>query len=380
MAPRSFLPDDITSLPAFVAASATTSARTFITACRTVRFSDPAARVATSAVLAAVIATMIAYAMHLDDPWWATASGYMATQRTAPASVQRAMHRIAGTVAGAVIAVVAVDWVAYDLVACTLLIFTVCTISIIGNNVSRYAYSWMLVGLTCLMVLLASLGSPAIAPTTAIFRVLEIVIGSVTAALVALVVEPFPALPTPVALGWSGLLGPKLYITLHAIRWSIAIALLPLIWRYFEVTDLTQMAITVVVVLAIPVTADPADTHRQVLTKGLQRLMGCVVGGVAALLMLGLGFDSMLPWLLALAVPLWLCSYIQNGTHSATYIGTQAGFVLIVTMIQGEGPPLTMTPAFSRLVGIFFGLLVVLVVVLVTHPPASNAPAAAPGR
>jgi uncharacterized membrane protein YccC len=139
---------------------------------------------------------------------------------------------------------------------------------------------------------------------------------------------------------------------------------------------MTQMAVTVVVVLSAPAAADPRDTHRQILTKGMQRLLGCLIGGVAGLLLLGFGFDTMLPWLLALAVPVWFCAYVQNGNHAATYVGTQAGFVIIVTWIQGAGPPLSITPGLSRLVGIFCGLLILMLVVLVTHPP-SPTPAAA---
>src|SRR5215217_5017813 len=57
------------------------------------------------------------------------------------------------------------------------------------------------------------------------------------------------------------------------------------------------------------------------------------------------------------------------GRDPATYVGTQAGIVLIMTMVQGNGPPLTLAPGVERFVGIFFGLLIVMLVVLVTHPP-----------
>jgi uncharacterized membrane protein YccC len=360
---------DITDAASFTVDTVASSLRTFVAACTDVRLDDPAARIATSAVSAAVIATLIACVMNLDDPWWATISGYMATQRTGPASVQRALLRILGTIAGATVAVVTVDWVAYDIPACCLLIFAVCTISSIGNNVSRYGYSWLLAGITYVLITLISLSDPNLASQVAIIRALEIIIGSTVAAVVAIVLNPAPSVPPVEPPNWSGLLGPKLYITTYSMRWSVAVTLLPLIWRYFEVTDMTQMAVTVANVMSTPATADPGETHRQVLTKGLQRLLGCLIGGTFGLLLLGLGFNALLPWLLALAVPLWLCSYVQNGSHSATYVGAQAGIVLIVMMVQGNGPPLTLAPGVERFVGIFFGLLIVMLVVLVTHPP-----------
>ena len=140
---------------------------------------------------------------------------------------------------------------------------------------------------------------------------------------------------------------------------------------------MTQMAITVVMVMSTPATPEPSETHKAVVIKGLQRLLGCLIGGTVRLLLLGFGFNSMIPWLLALAVPLWLCCYIQNGSHSATYVGTQAGFVLILTMVQGNGPPQTLTPGIERFAGIFFALLIVMLVVLLTVPPAIKQPAAA---
>ena len=185
---------------AFIADTVTSSLRTFAAAARDVRLDDPAARTATAAVSAAVIATLIVTAMHLDDPWWATVSGYMATQGNAAASVRKALLRITGTIVGAYVAVTFVDWVAYDVPACTLLIFTVCTVSIIGNNVSEYVYSWLLVGLTYVLVTLLSLDNPATAPNTAIIRVLEVVIGSTVAATVSYILNPASAAPPPPAL------------------------------------------------------------------------------------------------------------------------------------------------------------------------------------
>src|SRR4051812_19888061 len=126
--------------------------------------------------------------------------------------VQRALLRILGTIAGATLAVVTVDWVAYDIPACCLLIFAVCTISSIGNNVSRYGYSWLLAGITYVLITLSSLGDPNLASQVAIIRALEIIIGSTVAAVVAIVLNPAPSVPPVEPPDWSALLGPKLYI------------------------------------------------------------------------------------------------------------------------------------------------------------------------
>jgi len=353
-----------------------TSVRAFIQACTSISLHDPIARVATSSMIAVVTAVTIANAMHLDDPWWAAISGYVAMQRTAPASLQRGLLRVVGTVVGATLGIVALRWVAYDMFACCLVIFAVATISIIGFNVSRYGYAWLLIVVTFGLVALPSLDAPGAAPHIALDRLLEVIVGSGTAVIVAQVLEPSPTMAAPAALGWSGLFGRKLYVTLHAMRWSLAVAILPLLWRLFDLSTMSQSAITLVAVLATPIATDLHDTNRQLVVKGVQRLLGCAIGGSVGLGLIGLGIDSVELWLVSLAVPVWLCAYVQNGTHSATYVGAQAGFVLIVTLIQGHGPPTSLEPGVDRLVGIFCGLFVLMMVVLITSPPSSVRPTA----
>jgi uncharacterized membrane protein YccC len=372
---RTAVLQEVAGTASLIGETLVSSPRTLIKASVDVSFNDPIARVATASMIAVVSAVTIANAMHLDDPWWAAISGYVSMQRTAPASLQRALLRVVGTIVGAALGLFALRWVAYDMFACCLVIFAVATISIIGSNVSRYAYAWLLIIVTFGLVALPSLDAPAGAPALAVNRFLEVIVGSGTGVLVAMLLEPSPTMAAPVALGWSGLFGRKLYVTLHSMRWALAIALLPLLWRIFNLTGMSQSAVTLVAILATPVATDLHDTNRQLLVKGVQRLLGCAIGGVVGLALIGLGIDSLLPWLVSLAVPVWFCAYIQNGTHSATYVGAQAGFVLIVTLIQGHGPPISMTPGIDRLVGIFCGLFVLMMVVLVTSPPSSIRPA-----
>ena len=50
------------------------------------------------------------------------------------------------------------------------------------------------------------------------------------------------------------------------------------------------------------------------------------------------------------------------------YIGTQAIFVLIMTMVQGWSPPTSILPGVDRLVGILGGLAILMTVSLVMVP------------
>jgi uncharacterized membrane protein YccC len=107
------------------------------------------------------------------------------------------------------------------------------------------------------------------------------------------------------------------------------------------------MAITLSAVLTTPATAE-IDEHRQIIDRGLQRLLGCLMGGLLTLAVLGLGFGSLLQWLIALATGVWLFANVQHGSHDAAYAGTRASVVFMMTLAQGAGPP---TASFAESMG-----------------------------
>jgi hypothetical protein len=60
------------------------------------------------------------------------------------------------------------------------------------------------------------------------------------------------------------------------------------------------------------------------------------------------------------------------GPHGVGYVGTQAAFVFIVTLIQGAGPPTSIMPGVDRFAGIVGGLGILLIVSLVLWPGDSE--------
>ncbi len=170
---------------------------------------------------------------------------------------------------------------------------------------------------------------------------------------------------------------------MHAIRSGVTVALLPVVWSAFDLPGASQMAITLVAVLATPVMTDLHATHRRVIERGLHRLLGCLLGGLLALALLGLSFSIVLSWMSALACGVWLFAYLQHGTHDATYVGTQAGVVFIITLVQGSGPPESILPGIDRFAGVSLGLLILfLAIFLIGSPAAASglAPTAGPRR
>jgi hypothetical protein len=70
-------------------------------------------------------------------------------------------------------------------------------------------------------------------------------------------------------------------------------------------------------------------------------------------------------WLLLLMLGTWLSSQIQSGSTGIGYVGTQAEIAFLLSMIQGQGPPLSPTPGLDRFAGIMAGLSLLLVITMV---------------
>jgi uncharacterized membrane protein YccC len=325
--------------------------------------------------LAVALATTVALAARVDAVWWAAISAFVTTRATGPAAVQRGGLRIAGTAAGAVLAVLLSPWLVNDVVALSLVLLAVSVWGVAGFLVSRHGYAWLLGAVTADMVLLAALSDPLSALTVACNRTAEVTIGTVAAILVGLVLAPdTQAAPPPsVAPGWSDLLGAQWPAMQHALRTGATVMLVPLVWNWLELPELSQTAITVAAVMAVPALSNDAATDQQkVAERAMHRLLGCLLGGIAGLACLALSVENFLPWLLMLTAGVWVGAHVQGSQRGIGYIGTQAAVVFIVTLVQDWGPPASIFPGVERLAGITGGLLILLVVSLLTAP--SRAP------
>jgi hypothetical protein len=93
--------------------------------------------------------------------------------------------------------------------------------------------------------------------------------------------------------------------------------------------------------------------------------------------------------------PYWRCRYwpttpptilraspqrLRTDSTGAGYIGTQAGVVYIPTLVQGEGPPLSILPGIDRFVGNTLGIVTLPVITALLRPPSAPAAAEAQGR
>lgn len=134
--------------------------------------------------------------------------------------------------------------------------------------------------------------------------------------------------------------------------------------------------------MSIPTTAILESNSRAIVQRAAHRIIGCLLGALVGLACLAVVGTDFLLWLLLLVVGIWLCSQVQTGTTGVSYVGTQAMFAFLMSMVQGQGPPLSISPGFERLVGVMGGLSILFVITLILSliplPLPSTAPATAP--
>ena len=141
--------------------------------------------------------------------------------------------------------------------------------------------------------------------------------------------------------------------------------LMPALAEWIAPVSPVTVGVTVVMVMSIPTTAILHSDASAVVERSLHRLIGCLLGALVGLVALAFIADDFLLWIALIPPGIWLCSQIQTGSTGVSYIGTQAMFAYLMSMLQGQGPPNTIAPGFNRLVGVTGGLSILFVVTLI---------------
>ena len=331
---------------------------------------DPArTRQGIVAACSVMLATTLALALQLQSPWWAAISGFMSLMSTGAGSLRRGMLRMTGTIAGAVLAFVMARWLPYDPVALYLCLAATTMLGVIAMQVSPHGLAWLFLSITFSLVLLSSLNDPQQAFELGCYRTLEVAVGVGSAIIVANLLQDWHADPPPVMPGWRHLLGAQWPVVLHAVRSAISVVAVMMIWIMIDLPQVTEMAITVAIVMAAPIAAGGGlATRHAVAVRSIHRVIGCLIGGLIALGCLALDVTAFPWWLAMIGAAVWVGMHVQSGPHGVGYVGTQAAFVFIVTLIQGAAPPASIMPGIDRFAGITGGLAILLIVSLLLWP------------
>jgi uncharacterized membrane protein YccC len=313
----------------------------------------PRTRAALRTAIASVASMLVAQWLELDDPWWAAITGFVLIQRDAGATFLRSIDRAAGTIVGAVIGYLTAGTI-QDHLTFQVLVASCAAFSIYGQERAEHGYAVLLVGVTVILILFGSLAEPGQALNLSVYRTLEILVGIAVTCFVDYGLAA-PAAPGPAAAAKPGIwsLPVDRDLLVAAITGGIAIALIPLVWESLERPGLAQTPITAFIILT--------SLRQEPFWKALTRLSGCILGGAYGLVMMHFIGDSFLPWLTALFIGIFVCGHIFRGGGDIAYVGMQAGFPMIMAMVQGSAATENILPAVDRVVGVVGGVLVVSV-------------------
>jgi uncharacterized membrane protein YccC len=362
---------------------------------RSLDWRGPRGLEAAEAAASVTLAVLGALAVHSGEPWWAGITAFMVTRAAPSVALSRGLMRIAGSLVGAVAALIVLRLFVYQSLPFCLSLFALSCIGSFGFVCSRFGYAWVVGTVTACLVMLMSLDQPQGAFNTAVDRVAEVMIGTV-ASLIVCGLSPTPASaaaptaglldPPPLAF-WRRRYGDELRrwlpanrpMLVHACRGGLTVMLMPALANWLAPVSPVTMGITVVAIMSIPPTAILAPDSPVIIQRSVHRLIGCVLGALTGLACLAFVGSDFLLWIVLIPCGIWLCSQIQTGTTGLSYIGTQAALAYLMSLVQGQGPPATISPGFTRLVGVMGGLSILLIVTLILSliplSPLSPAPA-----
>jgi uncharacterized membrane protein YccC len=165
---------------------------------------------------------------------------------------------------------------------------------------------------------------------------------------------------------------------MHATRGGLTVMLLPALATWLAPVQPVTMGVTAVIVMAVPTTAILEADTRLIIQRATHRVIGCLIGALIGLACLAVVGSDFVLWIVLLLTGTWLCSQIQTGNAGVSYVGTQAMFAFVMSLVQGQSPPETISPGFERLVGVIGGLAILFVITLILSLIPLPQPATAP--
>jgi uncharacterized membrane protein YccC len=310
--------------------------------------------------LACGVAAILAFALHLDNPWWAVISAWVIANPERHALLEKAANRILGTVIGCISSYWLALWVEGRPVLQIFAMFVIAAVGVYGRFCSGHSYAWIIGAVGALAIFSTSLETPGQLYHLALFRAFEVTCGVVAATFIELLlyyqnsaIDSKTAPPKQTDKAIAPAMDRSNALRLATIG-GVTTMLIPILWSWLSLPSLSQIVISSLVVLD----RDGASTH----FRGLQRVLGCLVGGAFGLLIIRLGPDSFLIWSVMLVAGIFLFSLLHHSTSRWSYVGTQGGVAFILALVTGIGPPDSIMPAVNRIAGMLCGVGILLCV------------------
>lgn len=306
--------------------------------------------------LGMVLATFIALFLHFKAPYWAAITVVAIMSLSHQASVGRGLQRIIGTMLGALLALLLVQWIPQNGVSFFITLFIVSFIGYYLFQTYKYQYA-VILGLATFALVYASLVSGTDFPFhVAVWRVSEIVLG----VIVTLFVSRF----FTVRLSRDGGLVKEIkkskftldkLILRQAFKTALSIELAIAVWLWTSWPGGIQGIISGLVIS----TKNELKAMRK---QAWQRMLGCLLGGSVGLLCLHfLAFNIVILLILVFIIGA-IFGYLTYDSFEHAYVGLQANVAFALTLIQAGGPTQSIAPGLERLSGIFLGIIATLLV------------------
>lgn len=149
-------------------------------------------RAALRTAIAALLAVLLAFKFHLETPYWSGMTVVITANLYTGSVISKALMRVIGTIAGAVLGFVAAGFVVNSFLLYLLTSFLLVAVAVYYYNLSNYAYAWLLGALTALIIISQLAVDPQSIFYVAVWRCVEIALGVLVASLSALTIFPNP--------------------------------------------------------------------------------------------------------------------------------------------------------------------------------------------
>jgi uncharacterized membrane protein YccC len=342
----------------------------------------------TEAMLSVALSVALANALHLSNTWWAAISGFAVMQTSFAGSVQRAAHRIIGTLVGAALGTIVGPWIGDRPWLFVPVLGAIGGVAVYHANGPRAAYAWVLGGATALMVTYEAHALVSVRSTAlfAVLRVAEVTVGTLACLLVASVFHfgpkwyrkarpplvsasaraagefgaPSASIPSP---SLESLRPTRMLLCLQG---ALAIAILAALTYVLHLPGFAQAMVTAIAVLILPASLAAGGTQQPVIEKMVQRVAGCLLAGALGVALLPLMQGQAILCMLALSIGVWIGCHVQTGREGASYVGRQFTIAFIMVFVQDHHWSADPVPALMRLSGILTGIVVLAGVILAT--------------
>lgn len=359
----------------FLVLHLTRVARDFATELRSLPVPGPRMIDEAECVCSVLLAIAFSHLIGAENVGWAAFSGYMVMRSHVAESFTRGVLRIIGTLIGAAIALAIAPLLLPHPLLLSLGLMIGGGVTLYFAIVGRRAYAWLFTGLTFLMVLIEGM-EHAQEPILrfASTRVLEVLAGTSACVIVSAISTytirrklPNPdqavrAKPSDVpARQWQAT------VARHAFIGGLALALIPFAWKWLGIPALSQSSVTIFAVMLVPAATLAKGVLSPVSSRLMNRLIGCLAGGLLASAVLLLSHHSIAVMTIGLALGVIIGRHIENSASAMSYAGLQFTLAFLVVLVPDNYANAALEPGYDRLFGILFGMVLLEPVVLIGH-------------